>query len=396
MSDMKYWIWLLQVMGSHNIKSGQLIEKYGSVEDAYLAIKDGKEKSLSKSENKNAKKIRIEQSEKIIEQCERTGVDIITIEDEKYPNRLKGIYNPPIILFCMGDISFIDNEVAITVVGTRKPSHYSLQVAREICGNLANIGAVLVSGFALGIDSVAHGEALSHREKTVAVLGCGIDYDYPTSNTKLKRIIAKNGAVISEFLPGTPPLGPNFPQRNRILSGLSLGTLVIEAHKRSGALITAELSIQQGRDLFCIPPADLFDSRYSGVIRFLRDGAIPVFSHLDILYEYYENFSHKLTASNPYGDYSITPQESSVFNVNEKSSSKKQSKKKTRRAKKEIPYKDLDEDQTKIVKLLSDRSYLADELSVLLEMPIDMVLTAMTELEIMGIVNAESGQRYSI
>lgn len=396
MSDMKYWIWLLQVMGSHNIKSGQLIEKYGNVEDAYLAIKDGKEKSLSKSENKNAKKIRIEQSEKIIEQCERTGVDIITIEDEKYPNRLKGIYNPPIILFCMGDISFIDNEVAITVVGTRKPSHYSLQVAREICGNLANIGAVLVSGFALGIDSVAHGEALSHREKTVAVLGCGIDYDYPTSNTKLKRIIAKNGAVISEFLPGTPPLGPNFPQRNRILSGLSLGTLVIEAHKRSGALITAELSIQQGRDLFCIPPADLFDSRYSGVIRFLRDGAIPVFSHLDILYEYYENFSHKLTASNPYGDYSITPQESSVFNVNEKSSSKKQSKKKTRRAKKEIPYKDLDEDQTKIVKLLSDRSYLADELSVLLEMPIDMVLTAMTELEIMGIVNAESGQRYSI
>lgn len=396
MSDMKYWIWLLQVMGSHNIKSGQLIEKYGSAEDAYLAIKDGKEKSLSKSENKNAKKIRIEQSEKIIEQCERTGVDIVTIGDENYPNRLKGIYNPPIILFCMGDISFIDNEVAITVVGTRKPSHYSLQVAREICGNLANMGAVLVSGFALGIDSVAHGEALSHREKTVAVLGCGIDYDYPTSNTKLKRIIAKNGAVISEFLPGAPPLGPNFPQRNRILSGLSLGTLVIEAHKRSGALITAELSIQQGRDLFCIPPADLFDSRYSGVIRFLRDGAIPVFSHLDILYEYYENFSHKLTASNPYGDYSITPQESSVFNVNEKSSSKKQSKKKARQVKKDIPYKDLDEDQTKIVKLLSDRSYLADELSVLLEMPIDMVLTALTELEIMGIVNAESGQRYSI
>jgi len=396
MSDKKYWIWLLQVMGSHNIKSGQLIEKYGSAEDAYLAIKDGKEKSLSKSENKNAKKIRIEQSEKIIEQCERTGVDIVTIGDENYPNRLKGIYNPPIILFCMGDISFIDNEVAITVVGTRKPSHYSLQVAREICGNLANMGAVLVSGFALGIDSVAHGEALSHREKTVAVLGCGIDYDYPTSNTKLKRIIAKNGAVISEFLPGAPPLGPNFPQRNRILSGLSLGTLVIEAHKRSGALITAELSIQQGRDLFCIPPADLFDSRYSGVIRFLRDGAIPVFSHLDILYEYYENFSHKLTASNPYGDYSITPQESSVFNVNEKSSSKKQSKKKARQVKKDIPYKDLDEDQTKIVKLLSDRSYLADELSVLLEMPIDMVLTALTELEIMGIVNAESGQRYSI
>ncbi|NMB30018.1 MAG: DNA-processing protein DprA, partial [Clostridiales bacterium] len=168
MSDKKYWIWLLQVMGSHNIKSGQLIEKYGSAEDAYLAIKDGKEKSLSKSENKNAKKIRIEQSEKIIEQCERTGVDIVTIGDENYPNRLKGIYNPPIILFCMGDISFIDNEVAITVVGTRKPSHYSLQVAREICGNLANMGAVLVSGFALGIDSVAHGEALSHREKTVA------------------------------------------------------------------------------------------------------------------------------------------------------------------------------------------------------------------------------------
>lgn len=394
MSDIKYWIWILQVMGSHNIKSAQLITKYGGVKEVYLALKEGKDKTLSKSESKNAKKIRIEQSEKIIEQCERTNVEIITIDDERYPNRLKGIYNPPIILFCMGDISFIDNEVAITVVGTRKPSHYSLCVAREICGNLANIGAVLVSGFALGIDSVAHGEALSHREKTVAVLGCGIDYDYPTSNTKLKRIIAKNGAVISEFLPGTAPLGPNFPQRNRILSGLSLGTLVIEAHKRSGALITAELSIQQGRDLFCIPPADLFDSRYSGVIRFLRDGAIPVFSHLDILYEYYENFAHKLTASNPYGDYSIKPQESLVFNVNEETGTK--TKRKIKKVKKDIPYKDLDEQQTKIVKLLSERSYLADELSVLLEMPIEMVLTAMTELEIMGIVKAESGQRYSI
>lgn len=404
MDNTLYWLWLLQVMGSFQLTTWSLLDHYGSPEAVYEAFQGASPPSserfrgLTEAQRTAATHVPLDQSERLLRYCESRGIRVLSYDSDAYPERLRGIYNPPVVLFCKGDLSFLDEEAALTVVGTRKPSPYSLEVAKRICTDLAKVGVVLVSGFALGIDSVAHGAALSCSGRTVAVLGCGIEYDYPRENAKLKSIIAKRGAVISEFLPGAKPSPVNFPQRNRILSGLSLGTLVIEANYRSGSLITAELALQQGRDLFCIPPADIFDDRYAGVIRFLRDGAIPVFNHLDVLYEYYENFSHKLASANPYDVYVVK---------SERFEATKQPPVHRGRAPKEAPAvlhapteagavpQGDNELQNRILVLLAKRSLLADELAVLLSVGIDDILAELTELEIAGVVRAESGQRYA-
>ena len=152
---------------------------------------------------------------------------------------------------------------------------------------VAKRGFAVVSGFALGLDSAAHRAVLKEDGCTAAVLASGLDVEYPKDNESAKKLIAKNGVVISEYLPGTRPDRSSFQNRNRIISGLCFGTLVTEAAEGSGALITADHAVEQGRCLFCIPPGDIFDKRYSGVIKYLREGAVCTFSHLDIIYEYH-------------------------------------------------------------------------------------------------------------
>lgn len=397
MENLKYWVWLTQVFGEGNKRIWDALEKFKSAEKAFYAVLDGEFEGLSHAERENSKKISLSNAEDLIESCAKKGMKIISFDSNAYPNRLKGIYNPPAILFCMGDLSFVDNEICLTVVGTRHPSAYSVRLAQKICGELAKVGVVLVSGFALGIDSMAHQAALKNHTRTIAVLGCGLDVDYPKENSAVKKIIAKRGAVISEFLPGTSPNGPNFPQRNRILSGLSLGTLVVEAGERSGALITADLALQQGRDVFCVPPADLFDPRYAGAVKLLRDGAIPVFSHLDIIYEYYENFAHKINPENNEENYSFR-EDSAVFE-RESPNPKKQPGFSFKGEEEKIPeinFDTLDERQTRIVKLLQNGAMLADEISALSGMEADEVLSVLTELEIEGIVKSQAGNRYSL
>lgn len=183
----------------------------------------------------------------------------------------------------------------LTVVGTRKPSQYSIQTADLLCRCLAKSGMLLVSGFAVGVDSVAHRAALLSGGKTVAVMGCGLDVPYPKVNASAKKYIIRNGLLLTEFLPGTEPARQNFPMRNRVLAGVSSGTLVIQAPVGSGALITAEQAMEQGKPVFCLPPADIFDNQYAGVVKYLREGAIPVFAPEDILREYHDSFEQRLT-----------------------------------------------------------------------------------------------------
>lgn len=400
MKDVVYWVWLLMVMGAHNVKSVQLYHKYENIKKVYEILNSDKGKILSEAQIKRCKNITLEKAKQTVDYCNKSDITIITLDDERYPARLASIYNSPILLFCIGDLSFVDNEVTIAVVGTRKPSKYSIDVASSICENLAKLGVVIVSGFALGIDSVAHGCALCENSKTIAVLGSGIDYKYPSKNYKLKSVIAKNGAVISEHLPGTRPDKTNFPERNRIISGLSLGTLVIEASVISGALITAEHALTQGRDVFCVPPANLFDKRYSGVIKYIREGATPVFSHLDIVYEYYEDLAQKINPENPYGDYALEPTNKFAINTLDESKQEKKNKQDIENKKEqpqiEIPVDELDELQKKIVDILREDSYIADDIAKLAKEEISSVLSALTELEIFGYVTVTSGQRYKI
>ena len=402
MDSRGYWIWLAQAFGAGNHRVWDLTKGYDDVEDFCNALIDGKIKGLKSEEVRAIRTTHFEQTEKIQEYCEKNSMKIITYADDEYPERLRDIYNPPTILFCYGDLSYIDDSISLAVVGSRSPSQYSIEVAEGICNELASVGTVLISGFAYGIDSIAHKSALLNKSKTVAVLGCGLDYDYPKENSKIKKVIAKNGAVITEYFPGTKPFRDNFRQRNRLISGLSLGVLVVEASSKSGSLNTATHALSQGKDIFCIPTHDVFDERYTGNSGLMRDGAIPVFSHLDIIYEYYENFSHKVNTNNAFEEF--------LLKRNSLSDIKKETLKKKKKIKmsaiksvneeiQTIPKIDttnFSDIQKNIISQLENGVMHADEISVKLECDISELLTELTELELEGAIKALSGKRYSL
>ncbi len=404
MDTLKYWVWITQALGTANRRVWEVTRQYDDIIEAYKGITGGNFKGMTEKEITAFKTTHIEQAEKLIEFCEKNEIRIICFDDEiNYPNRLREIYNPPTILFCYGGISYIDDSIALAVVGAREPSEYSINVAEKICTELSSVGTVLVSGFAYGIDSIAHKSALNQNGRTIAVLGSGIDYDYPKNNASIKKVLAKNGAVISEFFPGTKPFHENFRQRNRLISALSLGVLIVQASPTSGSLNTASHALQQGKDIFCIPPHDIFDEQYSGVISLLRDGAIPVFSHLDIMYEYYDNFSHKLSNNKLFDEYFLKKADI-TDNINKQASipktTRNQNSVKTDISKRNentnIDYSGLSENQAGIIKLLSNGALLADEITVKLQKNISEVLTDLTELEIMGYVKSLAGKRYSL
>jgi len=213
----------------------------------------------------------LEAAEKLVEKAERTGARMVTFWDEEYPVRLKQIHDPPVILYIIGDRSPL-YDYAVAVVGTRLPSDNGKQITFRIARELASAGVTVVSGMALGIDSLAHEGALQAGGRTIAVLGSGIDVIYPPSNRRLFERIISQGAVITEYPPGTEPDRHHFPQRNRLISGLSLGVVIVEAGLKSGALITARLALEQGRELFAVPGA-AGKPRSAGVNRLIKDSA---------------------------------------------------------------------------------------------------------------------------
>ena len=219
--------------------------------------------------------------EKELALCWEKRISLLTILDPAYPASLKEIPDPPLLLYVKGEIAENDSN-ALAVVGTRHPSFYGRTQAKRFAGELAAKGLTIVSGLARGVDQAAHEAALDvSYGRTLAVLGSGLDVIYPRENEKLYHRIIERGAVLSEYAPGTPPLAENFPRRNRILSGLSLGVFVVEAHSRSGSLITAHQALDQGREVFALPgPVDQLTSR--GTHQLLREGAALVENPEDI------------------------------------------------------------------------------------------------------------------
>jgi DNA processing protein len=208
---------------------------------------------------------------------------IIALGDERYPERLRAIHDPPAVLYCDGMPETQDRQ-AVAIVGSRRATPYGLRVTDALAGELSRLGFTIVSGFARGIDAAAHRAALAAGGRTIAVLGCGLDVDYPHGHASLRTEIAGSGAVLTEFEPGTPPLAAHFPRRNRIISGLALGVVVIEAAEDSGSLITARLALEQGREVFAVPgPIDAQTSR--GPHGLLKQGAKLVEAVEDILEE---------------------------------------------------------------------------------------------------------------
>ncbi len=285
MEDREYLIALNMVEGLGSIRITRLLDYFSNIRDIFESSENqlrsvagiGKEISLRiRGFNNNLLK-------EELELCKRNNIEIISILDEDYPKDLKNIPDAPVILYIKGGLN--NSSLNIAVIGSRKASSYGLSTAKRISSQLASLGVTVISGMARGIDSAAHEGALEVSGQTVAVLGSGLLNIYPPENIKLAKQISQNGAVISEFSLRTPPLRENFPRRNRIVSGLSRGVVVVEAAQRSGALITADLALDQGRDVFAVPGEVDSPTSY-GTNYLIKQGAKLIDSAEDVLEEY--------------------------------------------------------------------------------------------------------------
>lgn len=241
------------------------------------------------------------------------GASIITLHDSFYPERLKEIFDPPVLLFYKGELPQ-DDDICLAMVGSRRATAYGRQVAEILSRDLADEGIWVASGMARGIDSICHQSAIAAGGKTVAVLGSGLDVIYPPENKELYHQIIASGAVISELPLGAAPLARNFPMRNRIISGLSRGVMVIEAGEKSGTLLTVDRALEQGRDIFAVP-GPITSSLSKGTNNLIRQGAKPVTIAQDVWEEYYPESRRQQTAGISKKAAVLSPEEKQLFEL---------------------------------------------------------------------------------
>lgn len=288
MAILPYWIWLTTRRGFKTADYATLLQKFGTPEKVYFSTTaDYERQGYRGTRYQSLLDKDLSEVQKIMEHCDQLGVDIITIQDARYPERLKEIYDPPCVLYVKGRLPTIDEYVAIGVVGSREPTPYGVEMAQQLGRELSRNGAIVVSGLAQGIDAQAIYGALQGGGAPISVLGGGVDIVYPSKNRQLYEDVAAIGALVSEYPPGTPHSKTHFPVRNRIISGLSLGIVAVEAAAvRSGTLITTRLALEQDRDVFAYPgPANAPMSM--GTNRLIQRGeAKMVLSAEDVLEEY--------------------------------------------------------------------------------------------------------------
>ncbi len=304
---------------------------------------------------------------KVLSDCEKCGISIICIDGDGYPQRLRNIEVPPLVLYIKGDFPDIDSLPTFCIVGPRKVSDFGKKAAYSLAKRLGDAGFIIVSGGAVGSDTYAHEGALRSGGKTVAVLGCGIAYDYLPQNRALRNRIAQNGCLISEHPPCAPTTRYSFPVRNRLLSGLSLGTAVVEAGVRSGALITARCACEQGRDVFVVPGNPTL-AHYKGSNALLRDGATPLIDASDIFSVYLPLFPDKIDLERAFAKTENTVERQSV---------------------------PLSGAAERVYKSLNGKKFTVDDLEGI-GLDFDELLSAVTELEMAHIIKALPGGSYTV
>ena len=300
MAALKYWVWLTTLPGLTDHSKQLLMAHFSSPEDIYYADEEAlwqvdglRKEQAALLDNKS-----LSAADRVLSDCARKDIFLVTMADALYPERLRNIYQPPVLLYGKGAMPLFDEEAAVAIVGTRQCTPYGIHCAEKLGYELTQQGGMVVSGMAKGIDAAAMRGALRFGGFTCGVLGGGVDVIYPAENRRLYEDIAATGVLLSEYPPQTEPEAWHFPVRNRILSGLSVAVAVVEAPERSGALITAENAIEQGRDVFAVPgPIDAPNS--AGCHRLIREGAGLAACGWDILGEYESRFPHKLRRTAP-------------------------------------------------------------------------------------------------
>ena len=388
MSALKYWLGLTELRGLKNQTRLALLRHFGTPEDVFYA--DAGEILLTEGMTREQAAIledhRLDAADRILADCQRLDLRLLTIQDAEYPGRLKNIYDPPCLLYVKGRLPAFDEEVAVAVVGTRDATPYGISCAEKLGYGLARGGAVVVSGLAKGIDAAATRGALRAGGVTVGVAANGLDVRYPWENRYLYEDVAAAGVLLSEYPPGTEPFKTNFPVRNRIISGLSLATLVVEAPERSGALITADTAVEQGRDVFAVPgPIDAPNS--VGCNRLIREGAVLTADAWDLLQEYEARFPDKLRREE-------------ARKEPEKLGYEARQKEEPRPVPPSLRLSDpavsLTDDQIALLRALSDEEPIqVDDLIEQTGIPTRRVLSALTLLEIEQYVQQHSGKHYT-
>lgn len=407
MDNTVYWLWLQSRVGTaYDIKD--VISRFGSAKTLYEAGESElRESKLFLHRPKKVENLldkSLTECEKIIAQCKKYKIHILTPESDLYPKSLLEIDNYPAALFVRGDVSVLKSEFKISVIGSRTPCMYGEEAARKIVSGLVTEkNALIVSGGALGIDSVAHKTALDCGGKTVLVMGCGHGTNYLPDNSELRKSVSQNGALVTEYPPFAPVSAKTFPERNRIVSAMSKAVVIIEAADRSGTFSTARHAKRQGRDLFVLP-GDINSGNFEGSNRLLSEGAKPVFSHTDILSHYFSEKYKKERILQKDGNPFEKIEEESSFSKN----ALKKTSKKTVRKKKEENNEEIIENIKKInpetisknagivYNIMSDGVLTLDEITRATELETRKVLAALTELELEGVILSDGPNKYKI
>ncbi len=409
-----HWIWLSTRPKLNDREKAQLIGHFHDPEDIYyadpgaLALEGLDQEALEALQDKN-----LIPAEEILNQCADKQIHLLTYRDAAYPSKLKNISDPPLVLYYKGRLPDFDGAPLIGVVGTRQATAYGIGVAKRMGYQIARCGGIVVSGAATGIDGAAMQGALSANGEVVGILGCGVDIIYPRSNRGLFLDTERRGCLLSELPPGTEPFKWNFPKRNRLISGLSCGVLIVEAPEKSGALITARQAADQGRDVFVVP-GNIDVPSCAGSNALLRDGAIAVSSGWDVISEYEGLYPDKIHKDQSpchmagYPDELANRTERTEVQVAQRPRlSWKKTISKAKKDKKPIdngaepPYSelikdkktDLTEQEQKLLALLSGGERLVDDVIAESGMASGTVLAVLTMLEIKGAVTRLPGRR---
>ena len=389
MAALKYWVWLSALPGLSQHSKLLLLHHFGSPEEVYYAEEAdyAQVEGIKREQLQILKDKSLVRTEEILRICAEKNIFLVTMEDALYPFRLKNIFDPPILLYGRGAMPLFDDEVAIAMVGTRKCTPYGIQCGEELGYELAKQGAVVVSGMARGIDAACLRGALRAGGFTCAVMGGGVDVVYPAENQRLYEDILATGVILSEYPPQTEPDGRHFPLRNRIMSGLSVATLVVEAPEKSGAMITAEDAMEQGREVFAVP-GPIYAQTSRGCHKLIREGAGLVSCAWDVLSEYVGRYPHKLRylADDKLPELPREAGEPKIVEAKKEPSG--------------LPVLDpaaagLTDDQLAILGVLcADVPMLTDDVAEAAALPVRRVLSALTMLEIDGYANKAGTQSF--
>ncbi|HSK66417.1 MAG TPA: DNA-processing protein DprA [Anaerolineales bacterium] len=356
MEEKKYWVGFNLIKGIGAVRMQALIQHFGDLEAAWKAAPAdlaGAGMGLKVIERIVQARIQVD-LDKVWDRIESQGIKILTWLDNAYPQRLKEIEQPPPVLYIRGEY-LPDDLFAVAIVGTRRVTSYGRQITEELASYLAGHGITVISGLARGVDAIAHQTALKAGGRTIGVLGSGVDKIYPPEHRQMAEQMIRNGAIVSDYAPGTPPDASNFPPRNRIISGLSLAIVVIEAGETSGALITAEFAAEQGREVFAVP-GSILAPQSKGTNKLIQQGALPLLSVNDLMQAL---------------DLTRMGDQKAVRKI--------------------LP---ADETEARVMNVLSAQPLHVDEIRNQTELPIEKVSAALALMELKGMVRQVGGMNY--